>query len=291
MAQAIRESLIPKNNLGIQVSMATLENPHIPLHWHDTVELLYCLNGSVTVHMDDKEINLTRSQLIAFDSGQVHSLHSSSSLYMFIVIQIDKKQLSSLMPDLDLYRIDCRPLPLDDKNYSHYLRLRRKMLSLVTYNDSDNKTDTLRLNGKILDIIADLIDHFATYSPGGLTTVQGKSNDTIRSIITYVSKHYQENIQLEDMAKMCGFSKEYFCRFFKQHMGMTFLRYLGEVRISQAGRLITTTDMSVAEVMVECGFSNQTIFNRLFKEIYKKTPREAKKANPRESYKGVMDND
>ena len=85
-----------------------------------------------------------------------------------------------------------------------------------------------------------------------------------------------EKITLDDMAAQTGFSREYFCRFFKQHMGITFLRYLNEVRISHAGRLLTTTDLPVSDVMSKSGFTNQTIFNRLFKELYDMTPRQSR---------------
>jgi len=48
------------------------------------------------------------------------------------------------------------------------------------------------------------------------------------------------------------------------------------VRISHAGRILMNTDKSISEVMQESGFTNQTIFNRLFKEIYGMTPRQAR---------------
>ena len=41
MAKAYHEALHPLGNLGIQVSMATLESPHIPAHWHDAMEILF----------------------------------------------------------------------------------------------------------------------------------------------------------------------------------------------------------------------------------------------------------
>ena len=45
MAKAYHEALHPLGNLGIQVSMAALENTHIPAHWHEAMEILFCLNG------------------------------------------------------------------------------------------------------------------------------------------------------------------------------------------------------------------------------------------------------
>ena len=51
MAKAYHEALHPLGNLGIQVSMAALENTHIPAHWHEAMEILFCLNGSVRIHI------------------------------------------------------------------------------------------------------------------------------------------------------------------------------------------------------------------------------------------------
>ena len=98
------------------------------------------------------------------------------------------------------------------------------------------------------------------------------------------SSHYTEKLSLEEVANQVGFSREYFCRFFKQHMGITFLRYLNEVRISHAGRILMNTDKSISEVMQESGFTNQTIFNRLFKEIYGMTPRQARNSYAENTY-------
>ena len=50
MPKAYHEALHPLGNLGIQVSMSALESPHQPLHWHEAMEILFCLNGEVTIH-------------------------------------------------------------------------------------------------------------------------------------------------------------------------------------------------------------------------------------------------
>lgn len=64
MAKAYHEALHPLGNLGIQVSMAALENTHIPAHWHEAMEILFCLNGSVRIHIEHEHLTLQRNQLI-----------------------------------------------------------------------------------------------------------------------------------------------------------------------------------------------------------------------------------
>lgn len=68
-------------------------------------------------------------------------------------------------------------------------------------------------------------------APLGTATDEKKPNDALRVIISYVTEHYPEKITLNDISARIGFSKEYFCRFFKQHMGITFLQYLNELKI------------------------------------------------------------
>lgn len=275
MAKAYHEALHPLGNLGIQVSMATLESPHIPAHWHDAMEILFCLNGEVRIHAEHDTLTLSHNQLIVFDSKEVHSIHSDSKLYMFLCIHVDKKLLSVYCPNLELYHIKCRPVPLDDPKAIQYIHLCRLAHELTRTNIKNASTRAMRSDGTALLMLADLIQYFSEYAPP--ETASGHGNRTIRELISYVNEHYTEKLSLEDAADYVGFSREYFCRFFKQHMGLTFLRYLNEVRISHAGRLLSSTDLSISEIMNTCGFTNQTIFNRLFKEIYGMTPRQARK--------------
>lgn len=277
MAKVYHEALHPMGNLGIQISMATLENTHIPAHWHEAMEILFCLNGSVRINIEYESIILLRNQFIVFDSKEVHSIHSDSNLYMFLCIHIDKKQLTGYCPDLELYQIKCRPVPLDDPKSTQYIHLCQLAHDLTRINIKNKSTSAMSSDGIVLLMLADLIQYFSVYSLSETTSGTAQSNDNLREIISYVNEHYTEPLSLETVANHVGFSREYFCRFFKQHMGITFLRYLNEVRISHAGRLISNTGLSISEIMAESGFTNQTLFNRLFKDIYGMTPRQARK--------------
>ena len=206
------------------------------------------------------------------------------NLYMFLCILVDKKRLSVYCPDLELYHIKCRPVPLDDPKSTQYIHICQLAHDLTRLNVENEITSAMRSDGTALLMRADLIRYFSVYSLPGATAGTSQSNDVLREIISYVNKHYTEKLSLEEVATHVGFSREYFCRFFKQHMGITFLRYLNEVRISHAGRLLMNTDMSISEVMSESGFTNQTIFNRLFKEIYGMTPRQARNSSVEDKY-------
>ena len=285
MAKAYHEALHPLGNLGIQVSIAALENTHIPAHWHEAMEILFCLNGSVCVHIEHEHLTLQRNQLIVFDSKEFILFILILSYICSYVSMLIKKQLSVYCPNLELYHIKCRPVSLDDSKSTQYIHLCQLAHDLTRTNVENKNTSAMRSDGTALLMLADLIRYFSVYSLPGTTTGTGQSNDILRKIISYVNEHYTEKLSLEEVANQVGFSREYFCRFFKQHMGITFLRYLNEVRISHAGRILMNTDKSISEVMQESGFTNQTYFLTVFsKRFYGMTPRQARNSYAENTY-------
>ena len=272
MAKAYHEALHPLGNLGIQVSMAALENTHIPAHWHEAMEILFCLNGSVRIHVEHEHLTLQHNQLIVFDSKEVHSIHSDSNLYMFLCINVDKKRLSVYCPDLELYHIKCRPVPLDDPKSTQYIHICQLAHDLTRLNVENESTSAMRSDGTALLMLADLIRYFSVYSLPGATAGTSQSNDTLREIITYVNEHYTEKLSLEEVANQVGFSREYFCRFFKKKMGVTFLEYQNEYRLSFIYKDLINTKDPVHVILERHGFTNYKLFRRIFQEHFGCTP-------------------
>ncbi len=194
---------------------------------------------------------------------------------MFLCIHVDKKQLSVDCPDLELYTSNAARF-LWTIHFYLYIHLCQLAHDLTPTNVENKNTSAMRSDGTALLMLADLIVIFPYIPCREPLLEQVSLSYILRNIISYVNEHYTEKLSLEEVANQVGFSREYFCRFFKQHMGITFLRYLNEVRISHAGRILMNTDKSISEVMQESGFTNQTIFNRLFKEIYGMTPRQVR---------------
>jgi AraC-like DNA-binding protein len=82
-----------------------------------------------------------------------------------------------------------------------------------------------------------------------------------------------------EAAKLAGLSSAAFCRFFKRHMGKTYVEYLNEVRIGHACRLLIETEMSVTEIAYNAGFENLSNFNRRFLRLKKMNPRKYRTLN------------
>ena len=79
---------------------------------------------------------------------------------------------------------------------------------------------------------------------------------------------------LQYYADFCNLSLGRFSHIFKEGMGVSPHEYLTRIRIEKAEQLLTNTDLSIAEVAEQTGFSGQNYFSRAFKRYTGKTPRE-----------------
>lgn len=93
----------------------------------------------------------------------------------------------------------------------------------------------------------------------------------------YILAHYREPVTLEEIAGVAGFNASYFSALFKKECGETFLEYLSGVRIAKAKELLRSTDLPVADVCAQVGYTDVKHFNRTFKKLANVTPTEFRK--------------
>jgi AraC-like DNA-binding protein len=96
----------------------------------------------------------------------------------------------------------------------------------------------------------------------------------IQKVQQFISKHYKEKILLPEIADVAGMTPVAFSRFFKIHTGRTLSDYIIDIRLGFAARMLTDTNMSVAEICYENGFNNLSNFNRIFRKKKACSPKE-----------------
>jgi len=99
--------------------------------------------------------------------------------------------------------------------------------------------------------------------------LQQRDSETARPIRLakrYVQEHYRESITLEDVCAATGFSASYFSVLFKKETGEGFAKYLTSVRIDRAKELLKETNLPIAEVCREVGYSDTKHFVQTFRK-------------------------
>jgi len=101
----------------------------------------------------------------------------------------------------------------------------------------------------------------------------------LRKLVNYIDCNYQKETSGQFAADMIGFSVPEFCRFFRKQTGMTFVSYKNKVRIEQAARMLTETNLTCEQTGWDCGFTSYHYFKRIFEKYYGVSPAKYRAGN------------
>ena len=79
-----------------------------------------------------------------------------------------------------------------------------------------------------------------------------------------LNTEYPDKISVSSLAKDFGYNPDYFSHVFKETFGVSPQKYVINKRIAAAKHLLLTTDKSVSEIALSCGFSDPLYFTRMF---------------------------
>jgi len=100
----------------------------------------------------------------------------------------------------------------------------------------------------------------------------------IEKVMAVMRDDLTQRLPLSKMAQLVNLSRARFCHLFKSENGMSASRYLKSLRMKEATVLLSTTFLSVKEIMVRVGFGDESHFVKDFKKMYGVTPTEYRKS-------------
>lgn len=129
---------------------------------------------------------------------------------------------------------------------------------------------------ELLSLLSDSKDTMAITSIAGNETYDIK--EKIERIDRFISCNLLNGFSLEEIADYVGMNRTYFCLFFKKHYKAGLIEYVNSQKVEKACVMLKKTDLSVADISRECGFTNIPYFNRVFKSLKGISPREYRNA-------------
>jgi AraC-like DNA-binding protein len=103
-----------------------------------------------------------------------------------------------------------------------------------------------------------------------------KEQQRLQKIYHFIEANYQNEIDVNAVAKLCNLTTAAFCRYFKKSTHFTFTDFLNQFRINQSKKLLLQ-DKNVTEACYESGFANISYFNKIFKKNTGENPSAFKK--------------
>ena len=251
----------------------------VPLHWHDSMELVYVKKGSGIVQVGVNAYPAEQGDIYIFAPGTLHALRQAEGQCMEYENIIFELELLGGADDLCAERY---LLPLQSGRMAlqpriipgeaGYPQAAACLQEAEEANKVKNAGYELAIKGALLRFLALLLAQ-------GRQRLAAETADTqrLKTLLQWLSAHYTEELRVADAAGVCSFSASHFMRWFRQMTGQSFVAFLNEYRLNAAAGALQATDETVLTIASRCGFENLSYFNRAFKAHFGMTPREYRK--------------
>ncbi len=274
----VLESVIPAFGSSISYHKFNQEIPNgQPVwHYHPELELVYVKKGSGKRHIGNHISYYRHGDLILIGANVPHYGFTDrfTRQNVEIVVQFLQKNLAiDLAQGIEFQRI--KDLMLRSAyGLSFGEQTRIKVGSLLEQMDIMNPFDRLIQLIKILQVLALATDVQSLNAQEVAIHAEQQDKERMKIIYDYVRLHFDEEISLEGMAALSHLTVPSFCRYFKKSTGRTFTKFVNEMRIIHACKLLSETGRPISDICHECGFNNFSHFNKQFKDITGKSPSE-----------------
>lgn len=98
-------------------------------------------------------------------------------------------------------------------------------------------------------------------------------SERMNRVLRFTFEESSRPISIEEVAEVANLTPPAFCRYFKKRTRKSYVRFLNEIRISHACRLLLTTEMPIGTIGLEVGFNTLSHFNEVFRAVKGLTPR------------------
>lgn len=235
------------------------ENLSFPAHLHEHTEILYVLNGSISLKIGNINYILKCGDCGIIFPGEVHQITTEQYSSLLILI-FDPELTGEFRYSFQKYRpshpcFSKTELPGD-------VRLAFKRL------EQFSKPEHFILRSAWIQVL------LAMLFPGlMLKEKKDFENEPLAyQAIRYLTVHFREDISLESLASALHVNKYYLSHTFSEKLGVSFPGYLNQLRLEQAVLFMRSTDKPLEYIWEESGFTSQRSFNRIFRQYYGTTP-------------------
>ena len=215
-------------------------------HWHRSIEIFAVLDGGLVFHIGDRTYPLSRGEFILVNSNEIHSVDSPKP-NRTVVLQIPLKTFEEYFTgdQFILFSHDPKDCGYEMKVKSQYYML---LYLLVTkYRELDVSRDAVKRSKKLTKLSA---------------------------ITNYIKENYTEDLSLETLAEIFGYSPAYLSRMFQKYAGINYKSYLQGIRLEYAYRELLETNHTISDTALNNGFPNSKAFSKAFTEKYGRLPSE-----------------
>ena len=240
-------------------------------HWHYEIQIALVIAGTVCFRTPAGDALLREGEGLFINSGVLHEAFPADpngGIYLSVNFSpsIIDGQSKSIIYNNYVSPILRNPalqiIPLRDEPWQKEVcGLLRKLSVIYEVQDYGYEIETKAILCKVWQLIC------VNYKTQISNASKGMIGDwqRMKGIEAYIQKNYMNRINLADIADAAHISRGECCRFFKRVVNTSPMDFLTDYRLQQSINLLTCTDMSVAEIALQTGFSSSSYYAECFR--------------------------
>lgn len=245
---------------------------------HFEYEMILVTKGNAHVLINHKTYSLKEKSLIFISRLERHNFFIDQEPYARYVVTLSSNLILSHTRDPELISIFiqrpknfCHVMALSDDTYQSVLPFFAQMAEeymkqMVFYESRSAAT-----------FISILIELYRSKPEYFLMQSHSTMSDAVLSTQRYINDHFHQRLTLTEISSQNFVSRHALSLAFKEIVGITFKEYLLLFRVTEAKKLLLTTDLSVTQVAEQVGYINVNNFMKIFKERENTTPLQYRK--------------
>ena len=236
-------------------------------HWHDRLEIIRVRSGRLYVECAGDEFCLGEDTLTVISPQKMHSGYTLDIGVTYDVIMLDVR---SFYNDVGISRAELSGI-FDGLAVFKSIITDSEIIECFDEVFESNKSASIYTVSSVYRLVGLLYER-------ALLKMKEKSESIfIQRVSSYFYEHIAEEIDMDRLSALFGYTKSHFCRKFKAATGVSTMEYLGAYRLDIAAKLLKGSDMQISEIAEKCGFSDSNYFSRSFRARYDLSPREYRK--------------
>ena len=262
-----------RSNINVDKKRRSPRHLQSSPHIHNYYEVFHMQSGGCRFFLQDSIYILEPGDFLVIHPGDYHlskydagEQHNDRFIVYFDIKKIDPRVLPYLETIFPAVMFTILP----EKKEELYRR-HDEMLQL--FHKKDDFSDLC------LDFVFQSYLLFLSRSCTVKNRAVTESESALEQAAQYMKAHYAEEIDLETISSIAGFSPSYFSRKFKELTGSGFRDYLNHIRLQEASHMLRSSNKSILEISQECGFTSSNYFGDLFHSVFGASPREYRKAD------------
>ena len=247
-------------------------------HHHEYIELLYVLEGGISLQTSDTRLHAASGDLVVFRSGTLHAVTGTDGPHsQILVVQFLPDLLSGTSgedPAQQHLQSFLHPTLTQPVLHRNLLKKRSDWHELVMalYDEFISRRPGYELfvrSGLYRMIVFLLRERLLEDLDAALPT---EGLQRLAPLLEWLNAHYTEDIHLETAATFMNFSYSYMSRLFRQMTGRSFRSYVEHVRICEAEKWIRSGRFIITQAALEAGFGSASAFARAYRRARGQAP-------------------